>query len=294
MRIVMDFDGIYTDPSDEGEACSKHFRDKILSLQLKQIGLETLEKVESWLGELRARQAKEPFQFGWRSEGRVSAFTFEDPFIRNIGLADFLDHLANTGDEKAKVVLAGLSKQEKIKTFGELSEWAFHQLNLKKRPDPGAKRWVENAIKAGHEVTIVSNSATDKIEEFLIQNQFAPEFRPKVRGGARKFGLGKDPRTIIINETTEDGAIRIDTDRPEYEKALMEIQPDAVIGDVFCLDLTLPIRLKREGKLAFKWGIFYRHRDYTPSRMIDMVTGRGSKVPEVTVIREWDQFNLPS
>ena len=288
MRIVMDFDGVYTDPTEEGEACSKHFRHKILSLKLKELNLETEEKVDSWLGELRARQARQPFLFGWRSEGRVSAFTFEDPFIRNIGLADFLDHLAETGDGKAKTILKKLHVQEKIKSFGELSEWAFHQLNLKKRPDPQVRKWTEGMLAKGHEVFIVSNSAADKIEAFLDQNKFDPHLRPKIRGGARKFGLGKKPKPLVLVA----GKLEIDTDRPDYEQALLEIEPDVIIGDVFCLDLSLPIRLKREGKLPLKGGIYYRHRDYTPSQMVDLITGRGTQVPEVTMIREWDQLEL--
>ena len=288
MRIVMDFDGVYTDPTEEGEACSKYFRDKILSLKLKSSALNSLEAVDSWLGELRARQAGKPFEFGWRSEGRVSAFTFEDPFIRNIGLADFLDSLADQGDERAKTVLAGLKKSDDIKTFGELSEWSFHQLEMKKRPDMQTRAWVMAALDKGHEVFIVSNSATAKIEEFLTQNNYPEGKRPKVRGGARKFGLGKNPQSIAINQI--DGPkVHVDTDRPIYEEALLEIQPDAVIGDVFCLDLSLPIRLKREGKLDFKWGIFYRHRDYTPSQMVEMVSGRKTQVPEVTLVREMSQ-----
>jgi hypothetical protein len=288
MRIVMDFDGVYTDPTEEGEACSKSFRDKILSLKLKEVELDTLEKVDSWLGELRARSASKPFDFGWRSEGRVSAFTFEDPFIRNIGLADYLDSLADAGDKKAKVVLEKLKKTEKIQSFGQLSEWSFHQLELKKCPDPSTKAWVLAAIDKGHEVFIVSNSATAKIEEFLNQNGYPADKRPKVRGGAQKFGLGKKPNSFNLNQKGQYEVI-VDTDRPLYEQALLEIQPDAVIGDVFCLDLSLPIRLKREGKLPFKWGIFYRHRDYTPSQMVEFVTGRASQVPEVTMVRDWSQ-----
>jgi hypothetical protein len=289
MRIVMDFDGVYTDPTEEGEACSKYFRDKILSLKLKSSELDSLEAVDSWLGESRARQASKPFDFGWRSEGRVSAFTFEDPFIRNIGLADFLDSLATSGDARAKTVLAGLQKAENIKTFGELSEWSFHQLAIKKRPDLQTKAWVMSAIEKGHEVFIVSNSATQKIEEFLTQNNYPSDRRPHVRGGARKFGLGKNPKSISINQE-DTPKVQVDTDRPIYEEALLEIRPDAVIGDVFCLDLSLPIRLKREGKLDFKWGIFYRHRDYTPSQMVEMVSGRKSQVPEVTLVREMSQL----
>jgi hypothetical protein len=291
MRIVMDFDGVYTDPSEEGEACAKNFVEKIISFGLEEVGLETVEKVDSWIGELRVRQATKPFSFGWRSEGRVSAFTFEDPFIRNIGLADFLDHLAGNGDERAKAVLQQLKKKENMESFGALSEWSFHQLNLKKRPDPAAKRWVENAIDKGHEVIIVSNSATDKIVEFLDQNQFSDSKRPQVRGGARKFGLGNSPKPIVI-ANLEQGELTADTDRPIYEQALMELKPDAVIGDVFSLDLTLPLRLKREGKLPFKWGIFYRCRDYTPSTMVDLVAGRTSLVPEVKLIRDWSEVPL--
>ncbi len=289
MRIVMDFDGVFTDPTGEGDACSKSFRDKILSLQLKDINLDSEEKVDSWLGELRARQASQPFDFGWRSEGRVSAFTFEDPFIRNIGLADFLDDQVKKGNERAQKVLQGLKKTEKISTFGELSEWSFHQLKIKKCSDPSAKAWVMGAIDRGHEVFIVSNSATDKIEEFLDQNGYPKEKRPKVRGGARKFGLGKTPNRFLLSKS-ENQTVEVDTDRPLYEEALLDIKPDAVIGDVFCLDLSLPIRLKREGKLKFSWGIFYRHRDYTPSQMVEMISGRGTKVPEVTLVRDWSQL----
>jgi hypothetical protein len=293
MRIVMDFDGVFTDPSDEGAACSQHFRDKILELKLKEVGLETPAKVDSWLGEARARQSARPFEFGWRSEGRVSAFAFEDPFIRNIGLADFLDHLVGEGDKKARAVLSHLAKKEKIQTFGELSEWSFHQLKIKKRPDPQTKAWVEGAIAKGHEVFIVSNSAADKIEEFLNQNGYSVGSRPQVRGGARKFGLGKKAKPLLIAKEAEAGDIHADTDRPLYEQALLEIKPDAVIGDVFCLDLALPIRLHREKKLNLKWGVFYRHRDYTPSRMVDLVSGRASKVPEVKLVRDWTAVSVP-
>ncbi len=291
MRIVMDFDGVYTDPSDEGEACSRFFRNKIISLRLNEVGLESEEKVDSWLGELRARQASAPFQYGWRSEGKVSAFTFEDPFLRNIGLADFMDHLAEGGDSRSARVLAELAKREKIKNFAELSEWSFHQLNLKKRPDPAARKWVLEALDRGHEVFIVSNSSSEKIHDFLNQADFPVEKRPVVRGGAKKFGLGKKPSLIDMG-SFESKSIFVDTDRPLYEAALLEIRPDVVIGDVFCLDLSLPIRLKRENRLAFSGGIHYRYRDYTPSPMLDLVSGRHTRVPEVTVLRDWDQLSI--
>lgn len=288
MRIVMDFDGVFTDPTVEGEICSKNFRDKITSLNLKEVDLHSEAKVDSWLGELRARQASFPFDYGWRSEGRVSAFTFEDPFIRNIGLADFLDAEVAKGDARAKLVLQSLKKTEKIASFGELSTWAFHQLNVKKRPDPETKKWIETIVDQGHEVFIVSNSATDKISEFLGQAQYSEKSRPQIRGGAKKFSLGNRPQLISLGKVGNQ-EVSVDTDRPFYEAALKEVEPDAIVGDVFCLDLALPIRLKREGKLKLKAGIFYKQRDYTPSPMLELIAGRGSVVPEVTILREWNQ-----
>ena len=291
MRIVMDFDGVYTDPSREGESCSVNFRNKIVSLGLNHVGLGTGEAVDSWLGELRVRQAREPFRFGWRSEGKVSAFTFEDPFIRNIGLADYLDHLVKTGNERATQVLKGLAAREKIRSFGELSEWAFHEMRIKKDPDREAKAWVISALEQGHEVFIVSNSATDKIHEFLDQSGFPKEKRPNVRGGARKFGLGVSPQPLMVGQLGSSEVV-VDTDRPLYESALLEINPDAVIGDVFCLDLALPVRLKRQKKLSFSAGIHYRCRDYTPSLMVGFFGHKDSKIPEVSLLRDWDQLAL--
>jgi hypothetical protein len=289
MRIVMDFDGVFTDPSDEGDACSKYFRDSILELGLKELDLGTANQVDSWLGECRARQASQPFHFGWRSEGRISAFTFEDPFIRNIGLADFLDSLVAQKDQRATRVLKELEKTHKIKTFGELSERSFHQITLKKRPDPSAKAWVMSAIEKGHELFIVSNSAGEKIEAFLNQNGYPEDKRPKVSGGARKFGLGEKGNPLLV---ADDGNVKvvIDTNRPLYENALMEIKPDLVIGDVFSLDLALPIRLKREGKLELKGGIFYKQRDYTPSVLLYLISGRASKLKQATVVRDWPEM----
>jgi len=291
MRIVMDFDGVFTDPSDEGDACSKYFRDSILDLGLKEFDLGTEAQVDSWLGELRARQASQPYHFGWRSEGHVSAFTFEDPFIRNIGLADFLDHLVKQGDPRAKNILSRLKKDLNTESFGDLSTRSFHQLTLKKRPDPAAKAWVSAALDKKHELFIVSNSATDKIEAFLNQNDFPSDKRPKVLGGAMKFGLGEKANYIPLADGP-NGKIQVDSSRPTYEKYLLDIKPDAVIGDVFSLDLSLPIRLKREGKLEFKWGLFYKQRDYTPSSMIELVSSRESKVKEVTLVRDWPRLDV--
>ncbi len=291
MRIVTDFDGVFTDPTSEGEWCFDAFRDSIVQLRLKN--LETLGQVNSWLSEVKVRQAGQPYQFGWRSEGRISAFTFEDPFVRNIGLADFLDALVASGDEKAKLILGHLVKKSKLNSFAALSEKVFHELKLKKTPDKEALAWVKEALKNGHEVIIVSNSATEKIEDFLTQNEFDLQNRPQVRGGAKKFSLGSQSHyKVALGQASGFGLIEVDANRPNYEQILLELKPDVVMGDVFSLDLALPVRLKREGKLSLNGGLYYRVRDYTPYSMLSFFSAQKVYVPEVTCLRDWSRLKL--
>ena len=58
--------------------------------------------------------------------------------------------------------------------------------------------------------------------------------RPQVR--ARRIAT----RPLVV------GGAAIETARPHYENVLREERPDAVVGDVFSLDLALPLALKRE------------------------------------------------
>jgi FMN phosphatase YigB (HAD superfamily) len=280
MQIVMDFDGVFTDPTEEGELCKRFFRERI-----EQTGILSNDQIDTWFGELRARMASRSTEFGWRSQGRISAFSFEDPFIRAIGFADFLDHLAGEGDEKANQILKKI-KTEGIESFGALSEWAFHQLRVVKRADRETLEWVKKQHGLGHQITVVSNSAPEKIEDFLKQNLMDPGIHVQVRGNAKKFELGAKPKTI------EMGEYKFDVNRPGYEAALIELQPDLVIGDVFSLDLALPISLKREGKIPLRQGVVYRIRNYSPKPLVDLFTQKPTKPEDLRVIETWARLVL--
>jgi hypothetical protein len=56
---------------------------------------------------------------------------------------------------------------------------------------------------------------------------------------------------------------RVETSRPLYESILKEERPGAVVGDVFSLDLALPLHLSRSGELG-PVQAFLRERHYTP------------------------------
>ncbi len=82
------------------------------------------------------------------------------------------------------------------------------------------------------------------------------------RGDARKFAF--DPAG---SEIAAYGALRIETRRPQYEAILREELPDAVVGDVFSLDLSLSLALKRREPAWRHVRLFWIVRDDTPLRI---------------------------
>jgi len=134
--------------------------------------------------------------------------------------------------------------------------------------------------QAGIELVIVSNSGTDRILELLAgagleaaDHQADPTARFRVRGGARKYELGPHPELLPLAD------FDIDIARPAYRAILEEEEADGVIGDVFSLDLALPLHLTRTDP-ARHGGcrLFLRVRDYTPQWALDL-TRRDLGVP---------------
>ena len=61
--------------------------------------------------------------------------------------------------------------------------------------------------------------------------------------------------------------MRVDIARPDYERVLREERPDAVVGDVFSLDLALPLAFKRRDPAWRHVRLFWLVHPYTPERM---------------------------
>lgn len=116
---------------------------------------------------------------------------------------------------------------------------------------------------------VVSNSGNDKLKSWLGHAQVPARVHPeraagelRLRGSARKFVLepGRD-------DTLMAGGMRIDVARPHYEEVLREEAPDAVVGDVFSIDLALPLALKRREPSWRHVRLFWLVHPYTPARM---------------------------
>ena len=131
---------------------------------------------------------------------------------------------------------------------------------------PAAGETGRAMLAAGVEVVVVSNSPNAKLAEWFAHAGLDavghPERRAgafRLRGGSRKFEIDADRHAPL-----HLGDLAIETARPAYERVLREERPDAVIGDVFSLDLALPLRLRRTEPEWRDLRILWLLQPYTP------------------------------
>lgn len=259
MKVVSDFDGVLTDISEEAARVFQLF-----SRGLSELAFISPDTLPQLIKKFETRMADAPFDHGWRWEKKITAFAGEDGFIKVNAMAAAFDEAAAAGDSilaKGKMFLdhAGLTR------YTELAQRSYVEMTQetaagKHRPiDPSGVKAIAGWLSGGAEVVVVSNSATERIEQLLGKAGLDPK-RIRVRGQARKYQLGDTPRYLSLD------TCRIDTDRPLYEKILMEEKPDHVLGDVFSLDLSLPLYLRRQSAPGLGGTrVWLRKREYTPS-----------------------------
>ncbi len=269
MRIVSDFDGVLTDQTAEADRAFDIFQ----ALMLKETSLAA-DDIEALLASSREALQDAPESYGWLSGARLSAFADEDLFVRSQGVALFLDQtLPDT-----------VFCSPEIHSFQALSGVAYHQMvhetaqGVHKPFDPRAADMLRALLSAGHEVTVVSNSSTDRIMQLLqdadvpVEAASADEVQATLDQGAPVVRARGDARKFILSDSAESlGAIQVGhytcaIDRPHYRAILLEERPDMVIGDVFSLDLALPIALASAGNIgAHGFKAVLRRRSYTPA-----------------------------
>lgn len=296
MKLLFDFDGVLTDPSDEAARVAQIFREEIVRL-----GETTGEVVDGLIRMAERSFTKNPWAHGWHDQQRLSAFCNEDPFIRTNAIAACFDQWA-VKDSLILSEIAALMRKADVQNFHALAGISFHRMAKETAVggfnplDVDAVHAVEAMLARGHEVVIVSSSSTDRIVNLLHRAGFevadtqnpreGAKPRIRVRGDARKFVLGDEARAVAHGEYS------IDTNRPHYFKILTEEKPDVVIGDVFSLDLTLPLSLWSEKAEGFSGvRIFLRKRHYTPEwshRLCEEASRTGhAPLGVVSSIPEW-------
>ncbi len=267
MKILTDFDGVLTDLASEARRVRSIFEDELG--RLTDVGQALLTQV---LGRAEAAMVAEPHRHGWRVNGRITAFSNEDGFIQVNGLAACLDDLAKNDvtvrywrsqlNSKGIADFPALAQASYLQMAAETAAGQLHPI------DERAAESLKRLIADGVQIVVVSNSGTERICQILSAAGLQPEVHDpskrqgplRVRGGARKFMLGREPKILPV------GPYAVELDRPHYEAILMEERPDVVIGDVFSLDLALPLAMAREGRaLPRNARLVLRRRPYTPA-----------------------------
>lgn len=282
MKILSDFDGVLTDQSEEAALVHRLFLEGLTRYcRLPEAAAKALIR--------RGEEAIEalPNRHGWDFGGRITAFANEDLFIRQNALGACLDRMADEGDAELIDLRLRLRAAD-LQDFKALAQLAYTRMteytrNGELKPlDPAAVETVKKLLDEGHEVVVVSNSGTDRILDLfhragvdavahddavhgavLATGDLKSDRKTiRVRGGARKFELGPEPSGFEVSDYF------VETARPVYEQIIREERPDAVIGDVFSLDLALPFHLGKTEPGLFsdskELTLVLRSREYTP------------------------------
>ncbi len=105
-----------------------------------------------------------------------------------------------------------------------------------------------------------------------------------MRGNAHKFRLGDNPQPVDFGDR------QVDADRPYYADILRKERPQAVVGDVFSLDLALPFDMARREPMIYEdMQVYLRVRPYTPQWAVDSVLNPIEGVP--IIARLLNQFD---
>jgi hypothetical protein len=274
MKILTDFDGVLTEQTDEANRVRA-----IFISGLAKFGNITEEQALEFVSSAESAIAKDPFKNGWRWGSRLSAFCDEDLFIKNIGVSAYMD--ASAADQNASLQAIQINLAEHgFDSIGALNQDAYYKMTeetmqeSKKPVDAHTQAVLKHYLDQGTEIVVVSNSGTERVIDILrgadldpADHAKSPDAQFRVRGDAKKFALGDSPENIQINDIT------FDVDRPSFLTILADEKPDAVIGDVFSLDLALPIYLSQSQPEHFSnLQVFLRTQHYTPKWSREIMT----------------------
>ncbi len=242
--LVLDFDGTMTDAEAEGLPFITGYLEDLEAL----VGADTpalRAKVAAIVAEVQAELVSSPERYPFRWKGRAVAPASVDPYLRMVPIADRVfdrfDAFANHVD-RGRLTGGVLYKHNYARTQG--------------RPvfRPGAGDVI--AALAGTETYVVTNSHTAavaaKIRTLDEQHPGCAWLAARVRGDAQKFELDEDwdgvPAELAIpGLTTRNVLLR----RRRYHDRLKVLLDDlgatwadlTVVGDIFELDLALPLAL---------------------------------------------------
>jgi FMN phosphatase YigB (HAD superfamily) len=235
--IVLDFDGTFTDVEREGAPFVSCYRAALSDLIGRDLGAD-------W-ERAAAEVAAAPGQHGWSHGGHIVAPGNADPYVRCTAIAQLIcDREGRLRDPETRTAI--------VQAFYQL---AYRHTVTAFRPE--ARETLARVAATGLPTYVVTNSSTQVVEHKLQELEPRGLEHLKVIGDAQKFVVAEasepDARFAAVPiERRLPGLERpIYPRRGRYFDALARLwretgaAPDEtlVCGDIFELDLALPIEL---------------------------------------------------
>lgn len=277
IKIVSDFDGIWTDQKDEAGYVWNYIVNAV-----SDIADISLKEASEFLDECRTEMNKHPENYGWKWGRLTAAFYHEDPYGDNNAIFDFIANAVIAGSlgERIKKVRDVLNERYN-KKIPDFSQECF-TISTGKYKSEGKLRAVDNAAGIVKELTdlnceivVASNSSTDKIKYLFTKagvkisgDPLGKRSAVHARGDASKFKLFESDWTIEESLDISEN-IKVPLRRSSYFNILLEEKPDFVIGDVFSLDIALPLYLRMNDPRFKNLKVVQRLQEYTPQWVRD-------------------------
>ncbi len=240
LTILTDFDGVWT--RLEGQAAAVR---EARVTRVAELARWPASRVRACFDRVEEAIRADPAAHGWRSHGRITAYADEDPFLMHNALVSGLETLAQAGDgtctdlvrklaERGWTDLTALGSEIFLSASQAFLARAGHDLV------PHAVPLLHNLLEQA-DVVFCTNFTADLVAQTWKHHGIAFGNDPhlRLRGNARKQFLSDGPPDL-----RRFGERTVAVDRPFYREALLAERPDIVVGDVFSLDLALPLALR--------------------------------------------------
>lgn len=280
VKLISDFDGVWTNQAVEADYVWNYIISSISTFTE-----DTPKHINSLLIECKKEMDSTPYEYGWFNNGTISTYYQEDPFGDNYAILDYINRAASKRSfSHFKQELAKIKDTIEKKTNMTLAEFSNDcftkstrqfKLEGKLKPMNTAEKIIKKLNSAGVEIVIVSNSKTEKIEHlFRKAGQTVTNKNSIVRG--RLHAIGDAQKFVIDNSYTElpeyyeiTKRYKVSLRRKNYFNILLKERPDFVIGDVFSLDIALPLYLKINDSRFKNLKVIQKLHMYTPTWVKD-------------------------
>ena len=255
MRVLFDFDGVWTDQAAEVVAVRRVFVEEVGRLLGESFGV-----VDARFGEFYSCVLGEPERGGWFPRGMHAAFADEDGLLATASVAEWLDR---GGSEPGAAEWRGALRGAGFGSVMDFANAQFGKGMLEARKGghglvDAAGEVLELLRTRGVEVVVASNSPPEKLAGLFAEIGVAEGAGLRLMGGAKKWWID-DPSSMRLI-----GGRHVRIDRPHYRAILEEVRPDMVVGDVTSLDLALPAAMRAAGELAPSLRLLLRRTAGTP------------------------------